>query len=80
VRSIGRTRAVAASALILLVASVPGILNVIAKDRVSTAEGVIAWISLVAFVAAVVTLIALAGIGVRRFTKPSSGSTARETR
>lgn len=58
-------------ALLLLAASVPGILNVVAKDHVSSTEGVIAWISVTVFVAAVITLVTLAGIRLRRFAKLS---------
>ena len=43
----------------------------LAKDHPSTTDGVIAWISLVAFMVAVITLIALAAIRLRRFAKPS---------
>jgi hypothetical protein len=48
--------------LVLLVASLPGVVNVLAKDHVSTAEGVIAWISLIALV---VSLFGLALLVVR---------------
>lgn len=60
--------------LALLVASLPGLLNVIAKDHVSTAEGVVAWISLVVFLASLAGLIAFVFVWVRRlFAKPSAG-------
>src|SRR3954451_721830 len=49
---IRRTRNLVALDLLLLAASVPGVLNVVAKDRVSTTEGVLACVSAVAFVVA----------------------------
>lgn len=52
--------------LVVLAACVPGILNVVAKDQVSTAEGVIAWISAVGFVVALLALLVLAAVGVLR--------------
>jgi len=51
---------------LLLAASVPGILNVLAKDHVSTAEGIIAWVSAVAFVVAVLGLVVLLALSLRR--------------
>lgn len=62
--SMGR-RNVVLLALLLLAASLPGILNVVAKDHVSTTEGVIAWISVVMFGSAVIALLmTLLGAGV----------------
>jgi hypothetical protein len=55
--------------LVLLAASVPGIFNVLAKDHVSTAEGIWAWVSLLAFVVAVVGLLAVAALVVRDLAK-----------
>ena len=52
--------------LVVLAACVPGILNVVAKDRVSTAEGVVAWISAVGFVVALLALLVLGVLGVVR--------------
>jgi hypothetical protein len=57
--------------LLLLVASLPGILNVLAKDHVSTAEGAWAWLSLLAFLVAVVGLLALAALTVRDLARGS---------
>jgi hypothetical protein len=58
--------------LVLLAACVPGIFNVLAKDRASTAEGVVAWASAVGFVLLLVVLLVLIGVGVRRrLTAPS---------
>jgi len=68
-----RRRNVVALALLLLAASLPGILNVLAKDHVSTTEGIVAWVSVVAFGAAVITLMTLLVGGVvrpRRVTDP----------
>jgi threonine/homoserine/homoserine lactone efflux protein len=52
--------------LVVLAACVPGILNVVAKDQVSTAEGVVAWISAVGFVVALLALLVLGVFGVLR--------------
>jgi uncharacterized membrane protein YhaH (DUF805 family) len=58
--------------LALLLVSLPGLLNVVAKDHVSTAEGVIAWISILALVVSLLGLLALVALGVRRLlAKPS---------
>ena len=57
--------------LVLLAACVPGIFNVLAKDRVSTAEGVIAWISAVGLIVFLLALLVLLALGIRRFGKPS---------
>jgi len=48
--------------LVALAASVPGILNVVAKDQVSTTEGVIAWISAAVFVVSLLGLLVLAAL------------------
>jgi hypothetical protein len=57
---------------VLLIASLPGLLNVLAKDHVSTAEGVVAWISFIVLVASLMGLLALTVVAVRRvFAKPS---------
>jgi hypothetical protein len=73
--SMGRRRNLAALALLLLAASLPGILNVVAKDHVSTTEGIIAWISVVAFGVAIITLLMtllLGGVArLRRVADPS---------
>jgi len=68
---IRRTRSVVALAVLLLLASVPGLLNVAAKDHPSTAEGVIALVSLAVFAVAVITLIAVAAIRLLRLANPS---------
>jgi hypothetical protein len=52
--------------LVVLAACVPGILNVVAKDQVSTTEGVIAVISPAVFVVALLVLLVLAVFGVLR--------------
>jgi uncharacterized membrane protein YhaH (DUF805 family) len=57
--------------LLLLAACVPGIVNVLAKDDVSTAEGVAAWISVVAFIVLLVALVVLIAVGFRRLAKRS---------
>jgi hypothetical protein len=57
--------------LALVAACVPGIFNVLAKDHVSTTEGVIAWVSAVGFVVFVGALLVLIGIGLRRFANSS---------
>jgi hypothetical protein len=71
----GRRRNVVALALLLLAASLPGILNVLAKDHVSTTEGIVAWISVVAFVVAIITLLMTLLVGgvvrLRRVADPS---------
>jgi hypothetical protein len=51
--------------LAALAASIPGILNVVAKDQVSTAEGVVAWISAGVFVVSLLGLLALAALTIR---------------
>ena len=61
-----RLRTVVLLALVVLAACVPGILNVVAKDQVSTTEGVVAWISAAGFVVAVLALLVLAAVGVLR--------------
>lgn len=58
-------------AALLVIASLPGLLNVLAKDHVSTRDGVIAWVSLAALVIGVITLVTLAVIWLRRFANPS---------
>ena len=55
--------------LVLLAACVPGIFNVLAKDQVSTAEGVIAWISAAGFVVFLLALLVLLAVSVRRLAK-----------
>ena len=55
--------------LVLLAACVPGIFNVLAKDRVSTAEGVVAWISAAGFVVFLLALLVLLAVSVRRLAK-----------
>ena len=57
--------------LVLLAACVPGIFNVLAKDHVSTAEGLIAWISAVGLAVSLLALLVLLALGIRRFGKPS---------
>jgi hypothetical protein len=65
-----RPRSVVVLALLLLAASLPGILNVVAKDHVSTTEGIIALISVVAFGVAVITLlVTLLVVGVVRLRR-----------
>ena len=66
-----KTRNLAALGALLVIASLPGLLNVLAKDHVSTAEGVIAWVSLVALMVGVLALVTLAAIRLRRFANPS---------
>jgi hypothetical protein len=56
--------------LVLLAACVPGIFNVLAKDQVSTAEGVVAWISAAGFVVFMLALFVLLAVGLRRLVKP----------
>jgi hypothetical protein len=51
--------------LVALAAAVPGILNVVAKDHVSTAEGVLAWISAVVLVGSLLGLVALVALTIR---------------
>jgi hypothetical protein len=70
----GRRRNVVALALLLLAASLPGILNVLGKDHASTTEGIVAWISVVAFGVAIIALMTLLVGGVvrlRRVADPS---------
>jgi hypothetical protein len=55
--------------LVVLAACVPGMLNVAAKDQVSTAEAVIAWISAAGFVVALLALLVLAVFGVLRLLR-----------
>ena len=58
--------------LALLVACVPGIFTVLAKDHVSTTEGVVAWVSAVALILLLVVLLVLIGVSVRRrFANPA---------
>ena len=57
--------------LVLLAACVPGIFNALAKDHISTAEGVIAWISAVGLIVFLLALLVLLALGIRRFGKPS---------
>ena len=61
-----RLRTVFLLDLVVLVACVPGILNVVAKDQVSTTEGVVAWISAMGFLVALLALLALGVYGVLR--------------
>ena len=55
--------------LVLLAACVPGIFNVLAKDHVSTAEGVVALVSAGGFVVFLVCLVVLLAVSVRRLAK-----------
>jgi hypothetical protein len=68
---VARRRNLVALDLVLLVASLPGIVNALAKDHVSTAEGVIAWISAVLFLVAVLGFVVLLAVGLRRFADRS---------
>jgi hypothetical protein len=63
------------AALVLLVASVPGILNVLAKDHVSTAEGVVAWLSAAVFVASALALLVL--LATKTYSRLSSPNGSR---
>jgi hypothetical protein len=64
-----RLRTVFLLDLVVLAACVPGILNVVAKDQVSTAEGVVAWISAVGFVVALLALLVLGVFGALRLLR-----------
>jgi hypothetical protein len=55
--------------LALIAACVPGIFNVLAKDHVSTTEGVVAWVSAIAFVLLALGLVVLIGVAARRFAR-----------
>ena len=55
--------------LVVLVACVPGILNVVAKDQVSTTEGVVAWISAMGFLVALLALLVLGVFGALRLLR-----------
>jgi hypothetical protein len=59
--------------LVLLAVCVPGIFNVLAKDHVSTAEGVVALVSAAGLVAFLVALLVLLAVSVRRLVKPPRG-------
>ena len=61
-----RLRSLVVLDLVVLAACIPGILNVAAKDDVSTAEGVVAWVSAVGLIVAVLALVVLVALGVRR--------------
>jgi hypothetical protein len=50
---------------VALVAAIPGILNVVAKDQVSTAEGVVAWISAAVLIASLLGLLVLVALTIR---------------
>lgn len=56
----------------LIAVSVPGILDVIAKDHVSRAEGVLAWASIVALLAGLVALLVAIVGGVRMLARSRS--------
>ena len=56
--------------LVLLAVCVPGIFNVLAKDHVSTAEGVVALVSAAGLVAFLVALLVLLAVSVRRLARP----------
>ena len=55
--------------LALIAACVPGTFNVLAKDHVSTTEGVVAWASAIAFVLLALGLVVLIGVAARRFAR-----------
>ena len=59
--------------LVLLAVCVPGVFNVLAKDHVSTAEGVVALVSAAGLVAFLVALLVLLAVSVRRLVKPPRG-------
>ena len=66
-----RLRRLIALDLLLLAASVPGIFNVLAKDHVSTFEGVIAWVSAAVFILSLLALLGLIVVSIRRdFANP----------
>jgi hypothetical protein len=62
---VSRRRRLVLLDLVVLAASVPGILNVVAKDRVSTAEGVVAWISALVLLVSLLGLLALVALTIR---------------
>jgi hypothetical protein len=62
---VSRRRRLVLLDLVALAASVPGILNVVAKDQVSTAEGVLAWISALVFLVSLLGLLALVALTIR---------------
>ena len=55
--------------LVLLTVCVPGIFDVLAKDQVSTAEGVVALISAAGFAVFLLALLVLLAVSVRRLAK-----------
>jgi hypothetical protein len=61
-----RLRSLVVLDLVVLAACIPGILNVAAKDDVSTAEGVIAWVSAIGLIVALLALVVFVALGVRR--------------
>ena len=61
-----RLRSLVVLDLVVLAACIPGILNVAAKDDVSTAEGVVAWVSAIGLIVALLALVVFVALGVRR--------------
>ena len=72
-----RLRNLIALDLVLVALCIPGILNVVAKDHVSTAEGVIALVSGAGLILFLLVLLVLLGVGARRLGGSSAARGGR---
>jgi hypothetical protein len=66
--------------LLLLALRIPGVFNVLAKDHVSTAEGVIALVSGAGLILFLLVLLVLLAVGARRLAGSSAARAGRPRR